>query len=99
MITGTIVIVEQPATFPGMTEHFSELFTIMTTDGVVIKGWDMGVYNLNMFKFRANGAVTEVSSPDWQWLVGYELHESGTTTPLVIGGEVHGTGTMMLMAP
>ena len=98
-ITGTIVFVEQPATFPGMTEHFSELFTITTTDGVVIKGSDTGVYNLNMFKFRANGVITEVSSPDWQWLVGYGLHEMGMTTPLVIGGAVHATGTIMLMAP
>jgi len=98
-IAGSMLIMENPATFPGMTEHFDESFTITTTDGVVIKGWDLGVYNLNMFKFRANGMISEVSSPDWQWLVGYQLHFSGSTTPLVIGGEVHASGTMTLMSP
>jgi len=61
-ITGSIVMMEGPATFPGMTEHFDETFTITTTDGVVIKGFDLGVYNLNTFKFRANGGITGVSS-------------------------------------
>ena len=98
-ISGSIIIMENPATFPGQTEHFDESFTITTTDGVVIKGYDLGVYNLKTFKFRANGGITEVSSPAWEFLVGYEMHFSGTTTPLVIGGEVHATGTIMLMAP
>jgi len=98
-ITGSIIIMENPATFPGQTEHFDESFTITTVDGVVIKGYDLGVYNLKMFKFRANGAITEVSSPAWEFLVGYMMHFSGTTTPLVIGGEVHATGTISLMAP
>jgi len=96
-ISGSIVMMENPATFPGMTEHFNESFTITTTDGVVIKGYDLGVYNLKTFKFRANGGITEVSAPDLQYLVGYKLHEMGTTTPFVIGGEVHATGIMMLI--
>ena len=82
-----------------MTEHFDENFDITTTDGTVIKGCDLGVYNLNMFKFRANGWVTETSTPAWEHLVGYKVHFGGTTTPLVIGGEVHATGTMILVAP
>jgi hypothetical protein len=98
-ISGSMVLTENPATFPGMTEHFDESFTITMTDGVVIKGYDLGVYNLNTFKFRANGGITEVSSQNLQYLVGYNLHEMGTTTPFVIGGEVHGTGIMMLMPP
>jgi hypothetical protein len=98
-ISGSIILMENPATFPGITEHFDESFTITTTDGVIIKGYDLGVYNLNTFKFRANGGVTEVSSPAWEYLVGYNMHFSGTTTPLVIGGAVHGTGTIALMAP
>jgi hypothetical protein len=96
-ITGSIVIVENPATFPGTTEHFDESFTITTTDGIVIKGYDLGVFNLKMFKFVANGMVTEVTSPDLQWLVGYELHFSGsadlTVTPW------HASGTFRMMAP
>ena len=98
-ISGSIVMMENPATFPGMTEHFDESLTITTTDGVVIKGYDLGVYNLNTFKFRANGGITEVSSPAWEYLIGYNMHFSGTTTPLVIGGDVHATGSIMLMAP
>ncbi len=99
-ITGTIVIMEGPATLGGVIEHFNEEFTITTSDGVVIKGWDSGVYNyVKTYMFMANGMVTEASSPDWQWLVGYQLHEMGRTTPLIMGGEVHATGTMMLTAP
>ncbi len=98
-ISGSIVIMENPANFPGITEHFDESWTITTTDGVVIKGYDLGVYNLNMFKFRANGEATEASSPAWEFLVGYQMHFSGTTTPLVIGGDVHATGSIALMPP
>jgi hypothetical protein len=98
-ISGSIILMENPATFPGTTEHFDESCTITTTDGVVIQGYDLGVYNLKTFKFRANGGITDVSSPAWEYLVGYNLHFSGTTTPLIIGGDVHATGTIMLMAP
>ena len=98
-ISGSIIIMENPATFPGNTEHFDESWTITTTDGDIIKGYDLGVYNLKSFKFRANGGVAEVSSPAWEFLVGYHMHFSGTTTPLVIGGDVHATGTITLMPP
>ena len=98
-ISGSMIIMENPATLPGKTEHFDESWTITTTDGVVIKGWDLGVYGLLKFRFVANGEVTEVSSPAWEFLVGYQMHFQGTTTPLVIGGEVHATGMITLMAP
>jgi hypothetical protein len=98
-ISGSIVLMENPATFPGQTEHFDESWTITTNDGVVLKGYDLGVYNLNVFKFRANGEVTSASSSEWEFLVGYAMHFSGSTTPLVIGGYVHGTGTIALMPP
>ena len=96
-ITGTIEIVENPATFPGVTEHFDESFTITTTEGVTIKGGDLGVFNLNNLKFVATGWVSEVSSPDWQWLVGYTLHMSGTANLLV--EPWHCSATIMMMAP
>jgi len=96
-ITGSIVIVENPATFPGTTEHFDESFIITTTDGVVIKGGDLGVFNLKMFKFVANGAITEVSSPDWQWLVGYEIHFWGSADLSVTPW--HASGAIRMMAP
>lgn len=98
-ISGTLLLTENPATFSGKTEHFNEDMTITTDDGAKIMGYDLGVYNLKSFKFRANGGITEVSSADWDYLVGYEVHYSGTTTPLVIGGDVHATGVIMLMPP
>ena len=98
-ISGSLLLMENPATFPGKTEHFNESCTITTNDGVIINGFDLGVYNLKTFKFRANGGITDVSSPEWEYLEGYHMHYSGTTTPLVIGGYVHCTGTIMLMAP
>lgn len=97
-LVGSIKVTENPATFPGMTEHFDENFEITTTDGAVVSGFDLGVYNLNTFKFRANGWVTDASMPAWEYLVGYKVHFSGTTTPLIIGGEVHAIGTLMLVA-
>lgn len=96
-IAGTMVIVENPATFPGTTEHFDESFTITTNDGVVIKGWDLGVFSLKHLRFVANGMITEVSSPDWQWLVGYELHFWGTANLDV--EPWHVSGMIMMMAP
>jgi hypothetical protein len=96
-ITGSMTIVENPATFPGATEHFDESFTITTTDGTVMKGYDLGVFNLKMFKFVANGAITEVSSPDWQWLVGYELHFWGSADLSV--DPWHVSGSIRLTAP
>jgi len=94
-ITGTIAIAENPATFPGTTEHFDESFTITTTDGTVMKGGDTGVFNLKMFKAVANGAIAEVSSPDWEWIVGYKLHFSGTADLSVTPW--HFSGIVMLM--
>ncbi len=96
-IEGTITLVENPATFPGTTEHFDESITITTTDGVVIKGGELGVFNLKTLKFVANGAITEVSSPDMQWLVGYELHFMGSADLSV--DPWHVSGSMRLMAP
>ncbi len=99
-ITGTIVIMELPASLVGSVEIFNEEVTITTTDGVVIKAVDSGVYHyLTTYKFVANGVITEVSSPDMQWLVGYSLHEGGQTSTFIPGGDVHATWTMRLMAP
>lgn len=78
-ITGTIEIVELPATFTGVMpiEHFNEEFTITTTDGTVIQGVETGAFNLATFAAVANGEITEVSSGKWRWLVGYQTHLTG----------------------
>ncbi len=96
-ISGTISIVENPATFPGTTEHFDESFTITTDDGDVLVGGDTGVFNLKMFKAVANGAITDASSPEWEWIVGYGLHFSGTADLTV--NPWHFSGTVMFMPP
>jgi hypothetical protein len=96
-LTGTMSVVENPATFPGMTEHFDESFTITTTEGVIIKGGDTGVFNLKNLKFVALGVISEVSSPDLQWLVGYELHMTGSANLQV--EPWHASATIMMIAP
>ncbi len=84
----------------GTTEHFFETFRI-TTDKGVISGVDGGVWNFPTFKFRANGWVTEASG-DWAYLVGYKMHEIGTTSPFpppVGSTVVTGTATWTLVQP
>ncbi len=84
----------------GKTEHFFEIFKITTATGV-INGVDDGVWNFPTFKFRANGWVTDASG-DWTYLVGYKVHEIGTTSefpPPAGSTVVTGTGTMTLVAP
>jgi len=84
----------------GGTEHFFETFIIMTDRGT-ITGMDAGVWNLATFKFRANGWVTDATG-DWAYLVGYKMHEIGTTTafpPPPGSTTVSGTATMFLAQP
>lgn len=78
-IAGQITICELPPYFVGKTEHFYEEFTIEPNSGGEIYGVDAGVWNFSTFKFRANGLVTG-ASPEWEDLVGFKLHEIGTTS-------------------
>jgi len=98
-INGKIEFWEQPENYVvGKTEHFFEKFLITTADGM-IEGFDGGVWNFPTFKFRANGWVT-VASSDWAYLIGYKMHEIGTTSPFPpIPPEtvVIGTATMTLV--
>jgi hypothetical protein len=95
-ITGSISITENPAIFVGQTEHFDENTVITTTDGVVIDIHDLGVVSFKSWRFTANGLVTDVSSENMQWLVGYEVHFMGAVAP---GEVVYASGTMILMPP
>lgn len=97
-VIGSIVILENPATYVGTTEHFDESWAITTTDGVVIKGYDLGVFGLKTLKAVANGMVTDVDSADWQWLVGYQVHMTAIATVTDTGG-MTASVNMMLMAP
>ena len=95
MLAGMVEFRENPATFPGKTQHFSEDFKFAPTAGGWIKGVDDGVWNFSTFKFRANGWVTQ-TSPEWAGLVGAKFHEMGTTTD-PNGWPILGTGTTMTL--
>jgi hypothetical protein len=92
-IVGTITVTELPPSFPGKTEHFSEIFEIVTANGL-IRGVDEGVWNMKTYKWRANGQVTEATGI-WADLVGCHLHEMGTTSPLDV--EVTAWGTITIL--
>ncbi len=93
-INGEIVITPSMAIFPGATEHFLEIFEITTSDGVIIRGYDEGVWNFKTGKFRTNGVITEVidESLELSYLVGYHIHIMGYTST-IIDGETPITGT------
>lgn len=101
-IVGSMEMWEQPNNFVvGATEHYFENFTITTTSGDVIKGFDKGIWNFGTYKFRAQGPVTEASG-DWAFLVGYDTHSKGFTSafpPVPPSTVVTGTGTMTLVLP
>jgi hypothetical protein len=78
-ISGHVDICELPAIFPGHTEHFFETFTIVPDSGGEIRGVDAGVWNFSTSKFRANGWVT-YASEEYEYLVGFKLHEMGTVS-------------------
>jgi len=95
-INGDFYITLVGASFPGQTEHFSETWLIVTPDGE-IEGFDEGVWSFNNFKWSANGKVTGATGT-WSYLIGYDMHYSGTTTefPVPFGTPVSGTGTLIL---
>lgn len=71
---------------PGNTEHFFEYFTISVDSNSWVSGVDQGVWNMGTQKFRANGQITDASD-DLSYLIGYHLHEMGSTSggPIVTG--------------
>jgi len=99
-IAGKVEFWETPDNYiVGKVMHFYESFKITTATGV-IQGYDVGLWNFSMFKFRAEGRVTSATG-DWAGLVGYKFHEMGYTTafPPPDGHTISGTGSMFLAAP
>ncbi len=96
-INGDLYITLTGASFPGKVELFSETWIIVTDDGEIIEGFDEGVWRFANFKWVANGQVTRATG-GWSYLVGYDMHYSGTTTefPVPFGTPVNGTGTLIL---
>jgi len=99
-IEGDYTIYPKGATYPGSTEHFFETWKIVTTDGVVIEGFEEGVWSFKTFKFRANGRVTSVIDPSGalSHLVGSNMRIMGTTTAyLGPGVPITGTGILEIL--
>jgi hypothetical protein len=94
-IDGSITIFEMGASFPGKTEMFHETWLIETDSGS-ISGFDNGVWSFVNFKWVANGRVTAATG-SWAYLVGANMHYSGTTTEFLgVGNPIHGTGIVMI---
>jgi hypothetical protein len=62
----------------GKTTHFVENFVIWPDAGGEIHGKNYGNWNLSTFKYRANGWVLDASE-EWEHMIGYKYHETGTT--------------------
>jgi hypothetical protein len=97
-IVGVIVITPSSAIFPGSTEHFLETFEIVTGEGVVIRGYDEGVWNMKTGKFRSNGRITRVIDElgEMSYLVGYRVHISGVTGTDLSGVPIPGSGSVRI---
>jgi len=98
-LDGDITITPSSASFPGSTEHFLETFEIVTDDGVIISGYDEGVWNLKTGRFRTNGRITRVidDSGEMSYLVRYRVHFSGVTGALLDGETpIEGSGSVRI---
>jgi hypothetical protein len=79
-IEGTITIVLLDAVFPGITEHYWEVWTIVTSGGTITI-YQAGVWSFKSFKFKSNGYVTAATGT-WEYLEGARVHTRGLTTDL-----------------
>ena len=98
-INGDITTTPRSASFPGSTEHFLETFEIETDNGVIISGYDEGVWNMKTGRFRTNGRITRVidDSGEMSYLVGYRVHFSGVTGTLLDGvTPIEGSGSVRI---
>jgi hypothetical protein len=84
------------ATFPGITEHYSETWDIVTADGSITI-YQEGVWSFKSFKFKSNGWVTAATGA-WAYLLGSDAHVRGVTSPFPVDPPtpVNGTGRMWI---
>ncbi len=96
-INGDICVTSTGAWFPGNTQHFTELWTITTSDGE-IEGvvQPKGVWRFANFKWVANGEVTGATGA-WSDLIGSRWHYGGTTTTPFVAPPTPVTGTGALV--
>jgi len=95
-IEGDVTLTLIGASFPGITEHYSETWVITTTDGSITI-YQEGVWSFKSFKFKSNGYVTAATGT-WAYLVGSDVHVRGVTSsfPVSPPTPVTGEGTMWL---
>ena len=77
-IDGTFTITPVAATFPGILEHYSETWNIVTVDGE-IEIHQEGVWSFKTFKFKSNGYVATATGA-WEYLSGANAFARGVTT-------------------
>jgi hypothetical protein len=82
----------------GKTIHFVETFVIRPYDGGELYGKNYGVWNLSTFKYRANGWVLN-ATPEWEQMIGYKYHESGTTSDPADAPPIYAPGGWAILVP
>ena len=95
-IEGTATLSLIGASFPGITEHYSETWIITTTTGTITIHQE-GVWSFKSFEFKSNGYVTAATG-EWTYLQGSDLHARGVTTtfPVPPPTPVSGAGIMWI---
>jgi hypothetical protein len=81
-IEGDVTLSAIQATFPGITEHYSETWVITTSTGTITM-YQEGVWSFMSFEFKSNGWVTDATG-SWTYLVGSDAHVRGVTTPFPV---------------
>ena len=81
-IEGDVTLSAIQATFPGITEHYSETWVITTSTGTITL-YQEGVWSFKSFEFKSNGYVTAATG-SWEYLVGSDAHVRGVTTPFPV---------------
>jgi hypothetical protein len=79
-INGTLEVGELPSFEGPFLYTFTEWFEVKTAMGDV-RGFDMGVWNLTTFQFRASGWVTDATGP-YERYIGWMLYEDGYTSDI-----------------
>ena len=95
-IEGDATLTLMGASFPGITEHYSETWVITTSEGSIII-YQEGVWSFKSYKFKSNGWITDATG-SWAYLLGSDAHVRGVTTtfPVPPPTPVTGAGTMWL---
>ena len=95
-IEGDATLTLMGASFPGITEHYSETWVITTSEGSITM-YQEGVWSFKSYKFKSNGWITDATG-SWAYLLGSDAHVRGVTTtfPVPPPTPVIGAGTMWL---